>query len=100
MELFRALCAVAEDHAFVSAAHPLYAGLMERTLSKVVLVHVAGLERLCQVRLLRPHTAGSGAPFGLASLCNHVAVKSYLLVSPEYMLQCNVHEVRDWEELI
>ena len=52
MELFRALCAVAEDNAAVLAAHPTYASLVERTLSKVVLVHVAGLERLCQVRRL------------------------------------------------
>ena len=57
MELFRALCAVAEDNAAVVAAHPWYASLMERTLSKVVLVHVAGLERLCQVRSLRLHSA-------------------------------------------
>jgi len=51
VELFRALCSVAEDNAFVSAAHPAYAGLMERSLSKVVVVHVSGLERLCQVGL-------------------------------------------------
>ena len=51
VELFRALCSVAEDNAFVSAAHPAYASLMERTLGKVVLVHVSGMEKLCQVRL-------------------------------------------------
>ncbi len=49
VELFRALCSVAEDNAFVSAAHPAYASLMERTLGKVVLVHVSGIEKLCQV---------------------------------------------------
>ena len=40
---------MAEDNAFVSAAHPAYASLMERTLGKVVLVHVSGMEKLCQV---------------------------------------------------
>lgn len=49
VELFRALCSVAEDNSFISAAHPAYASLMERSLSKVVLVHVAGMEKLCQV---------------------------------------------------
>ena len=64
VELFRALCAVAEDNAAVLAAHPTYASLVERTLSKVVLVHVATLERLCQVRRLRVQSASHASRHG------------------------------------
>ena len=39
-----------QDNAEVLAASPAYAALMERTLSKVVMVHVAALERLCQAQ--------------------------------------------------
>ena len=49
MEVFRALHSVLEDNPSVGRACICYAGLLERTLGKVVLVHVAGLETLCQV---------------------------------------------------
>ena len=61
VELFRGLNSVTEENQFVSGACIMYAGLMERTLGKLVMVHVAGLESLCQVspqrsqNTLHPH---------------------------------------------
>ena len=49
VEVFTALAAVAEGNARVAAVGATYAALLERTLVKVAMHHVASLERLCQV---------------------------------------------------
>ncbi len=49
VDMYTALCSVAEENARVAAAHITYAALLEKTLSKVALQHVISLERLCLV---------------------------------------------------
>lgn len=49
VDMYTALCSVAEENAGVAAAHIAYAALLEKALSKVALQHVVSLEKLCQV---------------------------------------------------
>lgn len=49
VDMYTALCSVAEENASVAAAHIAYAALLEKALSKVALQHVVSLEKLCQV---------------------------------------------------
>ncbi len=60
VDMYTALCSVAEENARVAAAHIAYAALLEKTLSKVALQHVISLERLCQVEQATQYVAGSG----------------------------------------
>lgn len=49
VDMYTALCSVAEENASVAAANIAYAALLEKALSKVALQHVVSLEKLCQV---------------------------------------------------
>ncbi|EIE24413.1 hypothetical protein COCSUDRAFT_61838 [Coccomyxa subellipsoidea C-169] len=51
VDMYTALCSVAEENAGVAAAHIAYAALLEKALSKVALQHVVSLEKLCQEQL-------------------------------------------------
>jgi hypothetical protein len=51
VDMYTALCSVAEENARVAAAHVAYAALLEKALSKVALQHVVSLEKLCQARV-------------------------------------------------
>lgn len=55
--MFRALCSVLEQNHVVLAAQPVYAIMMEASLSRVVLAHIHALEKKCLVRLYPLHPA-------------------------------------------
>lgn len=73
VDMYTALCSVAEENAGVAAAHIAYAALLEKALSKVALQHVVSLEKLCQVWQL----CDSVSP-GVITAC--VAIKHRCLV--------------------
>ncbi len=49
VDMWTALCAVAEGNARVAAAHVVYAAALERALTRAAMQHVLTLEKLCQV---------------------------------------------------
>ncbi|CAL8467397.1 g6934 [Coccomyxa elongata] len=51
VDMYTALCSVAEENASMAAANIAYAALLEKALSKVALQHVVSLEKLCQEQL-------------------------------------------------
>ncbi|KAK9909456.1 hypothetical protein WJX75_002539 [Coccomyxa subellipsoidea] len=51
VDMYTALCSVAEENAAVAGAHIAYAALLEKALSKIALQHVVSLEKLCQEQL-------------------------------------------------
>ncbi len=50
VDMWAALCAVAEENVRTAGAHIAYAAALERALAKAALQHVLALEKLCQVR--------------------------------------------------
>ena len=49
VDMWTALCAVAEENTRVAAAHIVYAAALERALTRAALQHVLSIEKLCQV---------------------------------------------------
>ena len=49
VDMWTALCAVAEENARTAGAHIAYAASLERALARAALQHVLSLEKLCQV---------------------------------------------------
>ena len=60
VDMYTALCSVAEENAAVAGAHIAYAALLEKALSKIALQHVVSLEKLCQVRQACPSACATG----------------------------------------